>query len=62
MHRLHTTPPATKVNGPMPPTGERAAITQKLAKEAPHRKGQEEAHRMGDALAHAKHKETPSRK
>ena len=44
----------------MPPSGERAAITQKLAKEAPHRKGQEEVHRMGDALAHAKHKETPS--
>ena len=60
MHRLHTTPAAPKVNEPMPPTGERAAITQKLAKEAPHRKGQEEVHRMGDALAHAKHKDTPS--
>ncbi len=42
----------------MPPSGERAAITQKMAKEAPHRKGQEEAHRMGDALAYAKKKET----
>ena len=60
MHRLYITPPVPKVNGLMPPTGERAAITQKLAKEAPHRKGQEEVHRMGDALAHAKHKETPS--
>ena len=60
MHRLHTTPPAPKVNGPMPTTGGRAAITQKLAKEAPHRKGQEEVHRMGDAIVHAKHKETPS--
>mgnify|MGYP000105177384 CR=1 FL=1 len=59
MHRLHTTPPVHKVNV-MPPSGERAAITQKLAKEAPHRKGQEEVHRMGDALAHAKHKDTPS--
>ena len=60
MHRLHITPPAPKVGGPMPPEGERAAITQKLAKEAPHRKGQKEVHRMGDALAHAKKKETLS--
>mgnify|MGYP000753916568 CR=1 FL=1 len=54
MHRLHTSIPS--VRGPMPPQGERAAITQKAAKEAPHRKGQEEAH----ALAHAKKKEIPS--
>ncbi len=57
MHRLHIVVP--HVGGPMPATGERAAITQKLAKEAPHRKGQEEVHRMGDALAYAKKKETP---
>ncbi len=44
----------------MPPHGERAAATQKAAKEAPHRKGKEEAHRMGDALAYAKKKETVS--
>ncbi len=44
----------------MPPSGERAAITMKLAKEAPHRKGTEEVHRMGDALAYAKKKETVS--
>ncbi len=56
MHRLHIVVP--NVGGPMPPSGERAAITQKMAKEAPHRKGQEEAHRMGDALAYAKKKET----
>ncbi len=56
MHRLHIVVPT--VGGPMPPSGERAAITQKMAKEAPHRKGQEEAHRMGDALAYAKKKET----
>ena len=59
MHRLHITPPVHKVNVTSP-SGERAAITQKLAKEAPHRKGQEEVHRMGDALAYAKKKETPS--
>ncbi len=58
MHRLHISIP--NVGGPMPPQGERAAITQKASKEAPHRKGQEEAHRMGDALAHAKKKESPS--
>jgi hypothetical protein len=58
MHRLHTVIASTR--GPMPPSGERAAITQKAAKEATSRKGQEEAHRMGDALAHAKKKETPS--
>jgi hypothetical protein len=58
MHRLHIAIP--NVGGPMPPPGERAAITQKVAKEAPGRRGQEEAHRMGDALAHAKKKETPS--
>ena len=56
MHRLHTMQPS--VGGPMPPQGERAAITQKMAKEAPHRKGQEETYRMGDALAYAKKKET----
>ena len=56
MHRLHIVVP--NVGGPMPPSGERADITQKMAKEAPHRKGQEEAHRMGDALAYAKKKET----
>jgi hypothetical protein len=58
MHRLHTS--IQNVGGPMPPSGERAAITQKLAKEAPHRKGQDEVHRMGDALAYAKKKETLS--
>jgi hypothetical protein len=58
MHRLHIVVPS--VGGPMPPNGERATITQKMAKEAPHRKGQEEAHRMGDALAYAKKKETLS--
>ncbi len=58
MHRLHISIP--NVGGPMPPTGERAAIIQKLAKEAPNRKGQDEVHRMGDALAHAKKKETLS--
>ena len=58
MHRLHILGP--RVGGPMPPEGERAAATQKAAKEAPHRKGQEEAHRMGDALAYAKKKETLS--
>ena len=58
MHRLHIVAPNT--GGPMPPSGVRAAITQKAAKEAPHRKGQEEAHRMGDALAHAKHKDPPT--
>jgi hypothetical protein len=56
MHRLHMiTPP---VGGPMPPSGERAAITQKAMKEAPNRRLQEEAMRMGDALSHAKKKET----
>ena len=44
----------------MPAQGERAAATQKAAAEAPHRKGKEEAHRMGDALAYAKKKETLS--
>ncbi len=58
MHRLHTTP--VHKDAIMPPSGERAAITQKLATEAPHRKGREEVHRMGDALAHAKKKDTPS--
>mgnify|MGYP000178901465 CR=1 FL=1 len=58
MHRLHRT--ITNVGGPMPPQGERPAITQKMAKEAPNRKAQEEAHRMGDALAYAKKKETLS--
>ncbi len=57
MHRLHTTP--VYKDTVMPPSGERAAITQKLATEAPHRKGRDEVHRMGDALAHAKKKETP---
>ena len=58
MHRLHIVIP--HVGGPMPATSERAAITQKLATEAPHRKGREEVHRMGDALAYAKKKETVS--
>ena len=58
MHRLHATP-AYK-DTVMPPSGERAAIIQKLATEAPHRKGRDEVHRMGDALAHAKKKDTPS--
>jgi hypothetical protein len=58
MHRLHMVKPS--VGGPMPPSGERAAITQKMANEAPDRKGREEVHRMGDALAHAKKKETVS--
>ena len=58
MHRLHTSIP--NVGGPMPPQGERAAVTQKAAKEAPNRKGQEEAHRMGDALSYAKKNETLS--
>ncbi len=58
MHRLHTTPVYKDIV--MPPSGERSAVTQKLAKEAPHRKGQEEVHRMGDALAYAKKKETVS--
>ncbi len=58
MHLLHTSIPS--VRGPMPPQGERDTITQKAAKEAPHRNGQEEAHRMGDALAYAKKKETLS--
>ena len=58
MHRLHILVPG--VAGPMPPQGERAAATQKAAAEAPHRKGKEEAHRMGDALAYAKKKETLS--
>ncbi len=49
-----------RVGGPMPPSGERAAATQKAATEAPHRKGKEEAHRMGDALAYAKKKDTVS--
>ncbi len=44
----------------MPPSGERAVATEKAAREAPNRKGREEAHRMGDALAHAKKKETLS--
>ncbi len=57
MHRHRITP---AVGGPMPPSGDRAAITEKKAKEAPNRKGQEEAHRMGDALAYAKKKETLS--
>ena len=58
MHRLHIMIP--RVGGPMPPSGERAAATQKAATEAPHRKGKEEAHRMGDALAYAKKKDTVS--
>ncbi len=58
MHRLHTTPVHKDVV--MPPNNERATITQKLANEAPHRKGREEVYRMGDALAHAKKKETAS--
>ncbi len=58
MHRLHITIP--NVGGPMPPPGDRAAVTQKAAKEAPNRRAQEEAHRMGDALAYAKKKETLS--
>ena len=44
----------------MPPQGERAAATQEATREAPNRKGQEEAHRMGDALVYAKKKETLS--
>ena len=58
MHRLHIVVPS--VGGPMAPSGERAAATEKAAREAPNRKGREEAHRMGDALAHAKKKESPS--
>ena len=58
MHRLHITIP--NVGGPMPPQGERAAATQKAAKEAPNRRAQDEAHLMGDALAYAKKKETLS--
>jgi hypothetical protein len=59
MHRLHIVPPAPSERA-MAPVGERAAITQKMAKEASNRKGQEEVHRMGDALAYAKKKETLS--
>ncbi len=45
MHRLHIV--VQNVRGPMRPQGERAAITQKKAKEAVNRKGKEEARRMG---------------
>ena len=58
MHRLHII--TANVGGPMPPQGDRDAVTQKAVKEATSRKGQEEAHRMGDALAYAKKKETLS--
>ena len=59
MHRLHIKEPTKFVNT-LPPQGERAAITQKHAKEAVTKRARDEAHRMGDALAHAKKNETPS--
>jgi hypothetical protein len=58
MHRLHTIIP--RIGGPMPPSGERAAITKKAIDEAPNRRLQEEAARMGNVLSHAKKKEDVS--
>jgi hypothetical protein len=59
MHRLNFKTPSAP-SGTMPPPGERAAATQKAARDAPNKRAQEEAHRMGDALAYAKKKETLS--
>ena len=55
MHRLHQ---ITRGGGPKPPSRERAAATSEAMKEAPTKRGREEAERMGNALAYHKKKES----